>query len=401
MKDIYKAKPYIRSAADILTCTPEQYLSDALAFTRQSHDAVLVYEKKGTFLGLISPYHAIFEHRFPYEAKVKRCLFVPPKITEHAPLYQVAQYMLDTRIYTLPVVNDAHEVVGVITAHDILKGAAQDHIFFENITDRIEMERPLVAPETITVRAAYRRLKKNKTTRLVLVSDHGRLSGIVTRSDIQCAVHRTAPNEGFAMRVGNQRNWLLVENEIRERKLPAKDFATPLVVTAKLGESMHEVTKHMIDKEVSSVVFIDEQDKPVGIISVRSFLKALASMRHEIAIPVIVHHQPRGVSDDYTVRKVRSTLERFGAKLHRRLPLHYIEVYMLPTYNAVGRVKEYTFVLAVHFWSGLSYRAQAESFIAKAKAAGFETILHQTMREIESQMQRDHQVAHRHERVRV
>lgn len=121
MKNIYKAQPYITPTASVSTCTPDQYLSEALAFTRQSHDAVLVFDKKGNFLGLVSPYHAIFEHRFPYTAKVKHCLFVPPRITTNTPLHEVAQRMVDTRVYTLPVVDDAGEIAGETVLHQAMR----------------------------------------------------------------------------------------------------------------------------------------------------------------------------------------------------------------------------------------------------------------------------------------
>lgn len=393
MKDMYKTKGYITPLDTVLICSPRETLAGALAQTKSTHEAVFVMDEKKKFLGLVTPYHALFERRYPYTAKVEHCLFHPPRITQHTSLSEVAEHMLATRTYTLPVFDDKGAVRGVITAQSILKGVVAVPEFLHQVAHRMPVRPVVMLDQHATVKQVYHKLRDAGQTRMVLVGETGRLVGVITRRDLREAMTKLAPKEGFAMKV----HGLFLENAPIEHDRPAMDFATHNIITAEQGEDRTTILRRMIEKNVSSVVVVTSSNHPVGIFSIRSVLQALSTIRHEVHVPVIWHHQLHGLAGELMVDNVTAILERFGKRLHRRAPAHKIDIYLERIKDAAGQTKEYTVTLSVHFWSGVSYLAKAETFISTAKHVGLETAVHRAIKEIYKQLERDHHLIHHHD----
>ncbi len=392
MEDILKAQGYRTSLDDVTLCDAAETLASALARARSTHEAVFVMDGKEKFLGVITPFHAVFAKRHPDNTRVVHCLVHVPRLTAQTPLSEVAQAMLDTRAYTLPMFNDRGNVVAAVTAQRILEGVARVPELRALVAERLPVRPVLTLPAGATVQKVYAALRGTNQTRVVLVDAAGKVAGIITRRDLRQAMSQLAPKEGFAMEV----HGLFLENEPRERKRPAMDFATHQVITARPSEKRAEILRRMADQKVSSVVVVNADLKPVGIVSARSVLQVLATVRHEPQVPIVWHHQLHHAAGAFMVERVTDLLEKFGKKLHRRSPVQTVDIYLERIKDAAGRSRAYGVSLSVRFWSGVSYLAKSESFLASAKHLGLETAVHRAMKEILAQVQRDHQRTHRH-----
>ena len=109
LKDIIKTE-------GIIKLLPDDTLSYALAKMRTSHDASFVFDEKNQFLGVINPYYALIKSSYPGNAKVKHCLYHPPKININFPPAKVAGLFSESKVHYLPVFDDNEKFLGELVA---------------------------------------------------------------------------------------------------------------------------------------------------------------------------------------------------------------------------------------------------------------------------------------------
>ena len=114
-------------------------------------------------------------------------------INEHAPLVDAAVMLADSHIGGLAVVNERQQLVGVISATDILTAQAEARddksrarILRETRVAEVMSLEPLVISPEATVRAAAQEMEYADVHRLFVVVD-ARPVGVISRSDVSRA----------------------------------------------------------------------------------------------------------------------------------------------------------------------------------------------------------------------
>lgn len=228
----------------VLTANPDDSLASALAKMHSSHDAVFVSQGE-RLLGIVSAYQTLFRGHKPAGTKVKNCLFLAPKLKPETRVEQIARLMLEAKLYFLPVVTNTGKWLGIVSYRRLLR-------LNQNL-DLKAKSRPLItASDSLTVGQARGEMKKSGVSRLVVVNPNGRLIGILTRYDLNRAL----------------------KNPLMSR--PVKPFIQRNVVTAGRHTPANQLITLMLDKRIGSVVLTDNQYRPVGLVSVRDCLEALA-----------------------------------------------------------------------------------------------------------------------------
>jgi len=109
----------------------------------------------------------------------------------------------------------------------------------------------------------------------------------------------------------------------------------------------------------------------------------------EIKFPIIIHHSPEGPTREYRIEQLNEILEAFGEKLNKRSPVQRIELTIEDPKNPLGKIVAYGAKLHVLFYSGKSYIASSDSFVAKAQHLGLETNVREAGKEILKQIESD------------
>lgn len=387
----FKAGTYITPITDVSTCTSDERLGTALSLIRSSHDPVFVINENGEFVGLVSLNYAIFEKRFPVATKVKNCLLNPPQITPETPVSEVAQYMVDTRLYTLPVFNESGKLSGIISSPVMLRGLSRNSTFIDEMSKSIKTSDPETAEASITITEAYNQLRKTGSSRLLLLDEKKKIAGIITRRDIETAFAKHRKKERFTASIGRTGVNLqrIDQNVPVEDKTPAIEFASKSVITISENDSIKSAIKRMIESRVPSIVIVDKYRIPKSIISTKSFLSAIAESKQAARIPIIFHHGPDGPTKDYRIQQLTSMLEKFGEKINKRMPVQRIELTIEQPKNPVGKTVAYSVKLYLLLWSGESYMGSADSFVARSRHIGLETNVREAIKEIQRQIERD------------
>ena len=231
----------------ILTARPEDSLSSALAKIHSSHDAVFV-SQKNTLLGVISPYHVLYRSHFPGATKVKNCLFLAPKLKPDTKITDIARLMLEAKVYFLPVVTDSGKWLGIVSYRRLLRQLDSFKI----------LPKPLVTiKDNLTVSQARNLMKTSGVASLIVVNPTGRLTGILTRYDLSQTMDLSPAT-------------------------PVKAYIKHAVATFRPADNPVTVVNQMLDRRIGSLVMINQNYQPVGLLSIRDCLAALA---HPTAAP--------------------------------------------------------------------------------------------------------------------
>ena len=262
LKDIIKTE-------HIIKISPDEVLSTALSRTRTSHDAAFVFDNENQFMGVINPYYALIKSSYPGNAKVKHCLYHPPKVRVNYSIAKVAQLFIESKIHYLPIMDDQDKFLGIISARHLLSYYLSAPLFAIPISDMLKNKnKPLITIyEDDTVNSAINIFKKTKVSKLIILNKDLKLKGILSYYDLISYLisPRYSPHRGE--REGNHVSFY---------HLKIKNFAKTYLLTLSLNDLAKKALELILNKKIGSVVIVDQKRHPVGIVTTKDFLKMLA-----------------------------------------------------------------------------------------------------------------------------
>jgi len=345
------AAAFISSLDSVERGDLEKTLGSALSLVDSSHSAIFIFDNKNEFQGLISPYQTVYSGNYPYTTKAVSVIFTPPHITKQTPLYEVAAHMLSTRIYTLPIFTTQGKLDGVIHAKDILQNIIRDPNYLSSISREIHLRKPVTAPINSSVGEAFQKLKENAVSRVILVDKKGKLEGIISRGDLMKAFIKPTSKNRFAQE-GSERGYYSLAGEKKSRANESvRKYFTAMVGSLPDNTPRDKIISSLIESPHNSVLLVDKSNKPTGFLSTRDLLQAIAILKPEESIPLIM----KKPSESVTLKEFESAenhLIRFGRKLKKRMEIEKIEVASEEPKNGRGETSAYNTTIMVTPVSG-------------------------------------------------
>ena len=111
---------------------------------------------------------------------------------------------------------------------------------------------PITLPVTATVDDAIKLMWENSVGSVLIVDENGKLVGIVPQRDVLYTGYRGLCGKG----------------------IPVRDVMTENPITAKPGDPIDEVSRKMREADISHLPVVDEEGKPVGVLSVKDVIDA-------------------------------------------------------------------------------------------------------------------------------
>ena len=254
---------------NIITASPDVSLTQALARLSTSHDAAFVFDEKNKYLGVVNPYYALIRSSHPGNAKAVHCLHHPPKIYVDYSLPKVASLLIESKIHYLPVFDRKEKFLGIISARRILKNLSNLAVFKKPIKEALQFrKRPLtVVYDDETVAQAINLFKSTKLSKLVVINRDMKLKGILSYYDlIAFMLEGKKPNGGRREIVGNKVH--LFNQRVR-------NYMKTYVLSLRNDNLVADAFRLIIDKKIGSVVVVDEERHPIGIVTTRDLLRLL------------------------------------------------------------------------------------------------------------------------------
>ncbi|OGK15107.1 hypothetical protein A2774_01505 [Candidatus Roizmanbacteria bacterium RIFCSPHIGHO2_01_FULL_39_12c] len=261
LKDIVKTDRIIRTS-------PDEVLSRAISKMRTSHDAVFVFDDKNNFLGVINPYYCLIKSSYPGNSKVRHCLYHTPKIRIDYSVGKVAGLFIESKIHYLPVFNKNDEFLGIISARHLLKFYLGSSLFTVPVSDVLKMKNKglITIYEDDTIKTAIETFRKTKVSKLVILNKDLKLKGVLSYYDLISYLVSPRSSAHRGEREGNHVSFL---------HLKVKKFAKTYILTLKPNDLTSKALELILDKKIGSVIIVDDEKHPIGIITTKDFLRIL------------------------------------------------------------------------------------------------------------------------------
>jgi CBS domain-containing protein len=259
----YTAKDLLKTKK-IISFSPDDSLSKAMASLKSSHDVAFVLDDKDFLLGVVNPYYVQFQGNYPPSTKLKRCMMMPPKLSIDTKIEGILKNMLDSKMYFLPVLGSKGELLGIVSLRRVFKNILMNEKFTNDLETFLYPRSIQTINRETLLSQARSILKKRKISRLPVIDDQGKIIGLLTRFDIREALSDPKSSPGFS-KSGKKDKSLNVSIE---------GFMNKRVFTQSIDDSFKDSVLAMIDKSLGSVVLVDKDNKPVGIVTLRDVIKA-------------------------------------------------------------------------------------------------------------------------------
>ena len=254
------------------------------AFDDPTVKAVVVED--GGFQGVVTRRQLLSSHHDPDEKAANAMRRDPPRIKRTEDVRETARLMLESELKLLPVF-EGEQFHGVVTARDILD-LVDDYLDVLDVDDVYTRELISVDPET-TVGEVINTLMTESISRVPVV-DGGEPVGMISLHDLMDFTVRNMKREqggnagwtdshggsgskqstrthgGWGERAGER--WRMLD-------VPARDVATPGVLTARSDESLDDAVAEMLENDYSSLVVVSEDGTALGIMTDSDVLRSL------------------------------------------------------------------------------------------------------------------------------
>ena len=238
-----------------------------------------------------------------------------PKVDRTEDIRETARMLIEGGVKVAPVF-ESDDFWGIVTADAILEAV------IENL-DSLRVEQIRTA-DVITVReddgvgVVINRLREHGVSRLPVLNENGRLTGVVTTHDVSDVVVRNMSKQTRGDRAGD------VE---RVLDMPVYDVMSSPVGTATPDESVHDAVQRMLTSDYGGLVVTpeDDDDAVVGVLTKTDVLRALSyTEREHLDVQITNIELLEGLSRDAVRQSIEEVAGKYGEMqvLHAHVRFH-------------------------------------------------------------------------------
>ena len=298
-----KVKDLLKTT-DVIKISPQDTLSSVLSQLESSHDAGFVFEGD-KFLGVVNPFYSVIKKTQPGSTKVQSCLIHPPKLHLEDDMSKAARLMIESKIHYLPVVDDNHDFVGIVSARRLLSFMHRTDDFSKDMNQKVTDKKIITIKGDDKLSKALNLFKENKISKLVVVNAKGTLDGIISQYDITDVISAPKERQGSTSRSG-------VKDAQMDK--PVRNYAHSHVMTLSEKATYADVTAQILEQKIGSIVIIDHKRTPVGIVTTKDILRFMVPKNVQKGIEVTI--KDLGEDEEKSLRKAVTTLEQKLSRLN-------------------------------------------------------------------------------------
>jgi CBS domain-containing protein len=288
-------------------------LSKALGGIMDTGTAVII-TKSGKYFGIIDDRNVrqnVGEN--PAKVKCETVITKPPVILLTTGLQERTEAFLLGRFKALPVVDNYERPIGIITRVEVLKELLGSKAI-PKVSVRTMMNSPVyVIDEKSSVGEARTKMKEYNSKRLVVIRK-GQPVGVFSTLDLAGSAMKPKEKEGRA----------LISEKTSVDDLKISGIYRPNVATIDSKSTVEEAVRKMIEKQVSNVVVVSDNE-PVGVLAALDIFKFIKAEFGSSKIPIEIsglreetrqyHNEIRGAFEN-AVKKFAATYGITGVTIH-------------------------------------------------------------------------------------
>jgi predicted transcriptional regulator len=248
----------------ILESSENDSLSKALSKLPTSHSATFICSEDKKKVGLVNPYHCIIRNSLPGNAKVEACIFHPQRLYVNTPINKVIESFISSKIHYMPIFNRNETFAGVVSSRRVLDALKDMSYFNVSIAEVLQKKnKPLITiKDTDILSTAIHLFKFHKVSKLIVVNKDNKLKGVLSYYDLIHFMMSPKHKLGSGDKEGKK-------SSILNQKVT--NFSKTFVLTLSKKDSMRQALLLVLEKKIGSVIIIDSEKHPIGIVTTRDF----------------------------------------------------------------------------------------------------------------------------------
>jgi len=278
-------------------------LSEAIGiFEKEDPDLILVFDGN-LYKGVLTQDLIIRSHLKwdPTKAKVRDVYKPAPVIKPDEDLSKAAKLMMEVDLRSLPVGESKAEIIGVISDIELLKKVAEGNFGKRRVSEFMTKDVITLKPND-TVAKALATMRDHAISRIPIVDEMGRLEGLVTLHDL--IIRFIKPR--FRAQAGE-----VAGEKIPPFSMPLRDVMIRGVITILPNAPVREAIATMVDNDIDGLVVVNEDNKVVGILTVKDLLLPISRMVEKEARFYLQLGGDAAILSDFTRERIISDIRRF------------------------------------------------------------------------------------------
>ncbi len=234
--------------------------------SRKIKELPVVQNKK--YAGLIL-YYDLLSRDLNKNLKAGDFMKKAPAVLPKDSISKTISIMQDSGIGALPVIDEDKKVIGIISDFDVLKLLINDRIFDSFKVEDVVIRRFPILRTDDTIGRAQKLAAMNRIDNLPIVDNFGNLLGQISTSDILSYI--------FEKRLVKSRG---KKDMHKDEKLPTErnimEIAKSEIPKLNLTLNLRRALELMLSSKIKSGIVVDNNGKPVGILSRLKILDLLS-----------------------------------------------------------------------------------------------------------------------------
>jgi len=270
-------------------------------FDRENPKSVIVMEDD-EYVGIITERQLLQSH-VDDDTKAGKMTRTAPQVDRTENVRDVARMLVEGGVKLAPVF-EANELWGVVTEDAILEAVLEnlDVLTVEQIATR----EVVTLHEDDSVGRSINRLRENGISRIPVVNDNGRLTGMLTTHDIAEFVVQRKDRTTRGDRAGDSDRVL---------DLPVTDLMSSPVETVTQDDSVRDAVETMLENDYAGLAVTpdDNDDLIAGIITKTDVLRALTYTEEEhMDVQITNVALLETISREEIVQSIEGTTDKFA-----------------------------------------------------------------------------------------
>jgi CBS domain-containing protein len=265
-----------------------------LETSRQTY--ALVFDGK-KYLGLVTKKWLLTTRIDPDVMKLKNLIkkrnksktpFYVPKLSAETELKEIVRLLVASDVRALPVVEHMagekdkfEKILGVVDSMSVLSAIKKE---YANVpASKLAIKKLIFAPEDEEIGKVIQTMDKNHISHIPVIGSSGKLAGVVSIIDILEKIHVWGRCRGQHISKSASHNvWKVTGFGTGETtsilSAPVRNIIANISTVASCSPdtSVSEIIRQMADRNRASMILVDKDNKPVGIITVKDILEDFA-----------------------------------------------------------------------------------------------------------------------------
>lgn len=304
---------------DYTTIQDTETIKDAIAkfSNNASIKTILVFDEKGKYQGIVTE-RLLYRYGPQDEnTKIKNIYINAPKIEESTSIFKASRILLENNIRHIPVFEE-NTLKGIVTAIDILKHSLK----LTNINDvnirKFMTSTPIIVKKDEKIANVINLFHEFSISRIPVMED-GNIKGIVSKHDIVKKI--ISENKDIKLNNFNKEKHSILENSI-------ENIMSYPTFSLKPEDSVKETINLMHEKNISSVIITDPEERLSGIITKKDLLESLAALDKKEDQIFDIQIRGKHNLDNYQKSEVFNSFKEFIEKKSNLFNETYASIYI-------------------------------------------------------------------------